>query len=346
MSNNNKLNQQNHQDPASKTNLQEQQPKLKRIKTRTTIVEHREDEDLVYEQIKKSRFKQQRLPAWRPVPTILSIIIVFSIFGIVFLVLGIVLLVYSNKVKSVELDYTDCAVNSICDRTINIKEKIDGPVFVYYQLNGFFQNSRRYVKSKNIDQLQGNEISDTEDCSPAIYNKDMDLGDKKAIDGTSELVPDEVAIPCGLMAKTFFNDTYTFSINGVQLEVKETDITFEKDRDLFKKNYSKDKQWIDLTNEHFLVWMRPSGLPNPKKLWGRIERDIESGDEIKVNIESKYNVDIYKGKKKIILSNATKFGGKNTFLAISYIVVGALSLISAVVFPIGYKLQQEKEKNA
>ena len=57
MSNNNKLNQQNHQDPASKTNLQEQQPKLKRIKTRTTIVGHREDEDLVYEQIKNSRFK-------------------------------------------------------------------------------------------------------------------------------------------------------------------------------------------------------------------------------------------------------------------------------------------------
>ena len=343
MSNN--INQQNHQDAASKTNLQDQQPKLKRIKTRTTIVEHREDEDLVYEQIKNSRFKQQRLPAWRPVPTILSIIIVFSIFGIVFLVLGIVLLVYSNKVKSVELDYTDCGLNPSCDKTININEKIDGPVFVYYQLNGFFQNSRRYVKSKNIDQLQGNEISDKEDCSPAIYNKDMDLGDKKAIDQTSDLVPDEVAIPCGLMAKTFFNDTYTFTINNDPLTVEETDITFEKDRDLFKKNYAKDKQWIDLTDEHFLVWMRPSGLPNPKKLWGRIERDLESGTKIDINIQSNYNVDIYKGKKKIILSNATKFGGKNKFLAISYIVVGALSLISAVVFPIGYKFQQEKEKN-
>ena len=343
MSNN--INQQNHQDAASKTNLQDQQPKLKRIKTRTTIVEHREDEDLVYEQIKNSRFKQQRLPAWRPVPTILSIIIVFSIFGIVFLVLGIVLLVYSNKVKSVELDYTDCAVNTNCDKTININEKIDGPVFDYYQLNGFFQNSRRYVKSKNIDQLQGNEISDKEDCSPAIYNKDMDLGDKKAIDQTSDLVPDEVAIPCGLMAKTFFNDTYTFTINNDPLTVEETDITFEKDRDLFKKNYAKDKQWIDLTDEHFLVWMRPSGLQNPKKLWGRIERDLESGTKIDINIQSNYNVDIYKGKKKIILSNATKFGGKNKFLAISYIVVGALSLISAVVFPIGYKFQQEKEKN-
>ena len=53
-----------------------------------------------------------------------------------------------------------------------------------------------------------------------------------------------------------------------------------------------------------------------------------------------------KEKKKIILSNATKFGGKNKFLSISYIVVGVLSLISAIVFPIGYKFKQEKEKNA
>jgi preprotein translocase subunit SecG len=339
-SNNNNL---NHQEAANKTNLQEQ-PKLKRIKTRTTIVEHREDEDLVYEKIKNSRFKQQRLPAWRPVPTILSIIIIFSIFGIVFLVLGIVLLIYSNKVKSVELDYTDCGITQNCIRQINIDEKIDGPVFVYYQLNGFFQNSRRYVKSKNIDQLQGNEISDKEDCSPAVYNKDMDLGDKTAMDG-SDLVPDAVAIPCGLMAKTFFNDTYSFSINGENLYVNEKDITFEKDRDLFKKNPSMNLQWIDLTDEHFLVWMRPSGLPNPKKLWGRIEKDLESGTKIDVTIESNYNVGIYEGKKKIILSNATKFGGKNKFLAVSYIVVGALSLICAIVFPIGYKIQQEKEKN-
>ena len=346
MSNNNPLgNNINNQDPGSHSNLQDQQPKLKRIKTRTTIVERKEDEDLVYEKIKNSRFKQQRLPAWRPVPTILSIIIVFSIFGIVFVILGIVLLVYSNKVKQVELDYTDCGTDPTCSREIKIDEKIDGPVFVYYQLIGFFQNSRRYVKSKNIDQLQGNEISDNEDCSPAVYNKDMDLGGKKSLLNT-DLIPSNVAVPCGLMAKTFFNDTYNFFINGAKLIVDETDITFEKDRDLFKKNYDESLQWIDLTNEHFLVWMRPSGLPNPKKLWGRIEQDLESGTKIEVEITNNYNVDIYKGKKKIILSNATKFGGKNKFLAVSYIVVGALSLVSAIIFPVGYKLQLDKEKNA
>jgi len=336
------INQNFHQEAGSLTNLKEQQ-KVKRLRSRTTVVENRDDEDLVYERIKDSAFKQQRLPAWRPVPTILSLVIVLLIFGIVFIVLGIILLVYSNKIKSVELDYTNCGNVSFCSKTINISETIEGPVFVYYQLNGFFQNSRRYVKSKNIKQLQGDEISDKDDCSPVIYNKDMDLGDKQSLNNTS-LSPNDVAIPCGLMAKTFFNDSYAFSINGTELFVNETGIAFGKDRDLFKKNYNMDKQWMDLTNEHFIVWMRPSGLPNPKKLWGRIDQDLESGTQIEVIINNNYNVNFYDGKKKIILSNANKFGGKNKVLGISYIIVGGISLVFAILFPIGYKLQLGKEK--
>ena len=311
------LNQKNYQEAESLSNLKEHQ-KVKRLRSRTTMVENRDDEDLVYERIKDSAFKQQRLPAWRPVPTILSLVIVLSLFGIVFIILGIVLLVYSNKIKSVELDYTDCGNVTFCSKTMNIK-------------------------SKNIKQLQGDEISEKDDCSPVIYNKDMDLGDKVSLNNTS-LSPNDVAIPCGLMAKTFFNDTYTFSINGTQLLVNETGIAFAKDRDLFKKNYNMNKQWMDLTNEHFIVWMRPSGLPNPKKLWGRIEQDLESGTQIDVVINNNYNVDFYEGKKKIILSNANKFGGKNKVLGISYIIVGGISLVFAILFPIGYKFQLGKEK--
>ena len=333
----------NPQEAASRSNLADQ-PKLKRIKTRTTIVEHREDEDLVYEKVKNSRFKQQRLPAWRPVPTIMSVIIVFSVFGIVFIILGIILLVYSNKVKSVEIEYQDCGVSTSCQKVLRLDKDIDEPVFIYYQLDGFFQNSRRYVKSKNMDQLQGDKISDEDDCKPAVKNSEMDFGDIKSING-KDLVPGNVAIPCGLMAKTFFNDTYQFSINNERISVNETDITFAKDRDLYKKNPSPDNQWHDLTDEHFIVWMRPSGLPNPKKLWGRINRDLKNGDLITIDIQSNYNVSIYEGKKKIVLSNATKFGGKNKFLGISYIVVGVLIILCAIIFPIGYKFQQEKEKN-
>ena len=39
------------------------------------------------------------------------------------------------------------------------------------------------------------------------------------------------------------------------------------------------------------------------------------------------------------------FGGKNKFLGISYIVVGALSILCAIIFPVGYKFQMQKEKD-
>jgi len=339
------LQNQNIPEPQSKSNLAEQS-KLKKIKTKQTMsAEPLNDEDLVYERVKQSRFKQQNLPAWRPVPTILSIVIVFAIFGILFIILGIVLLIYSNKVKSAEIEYTDCTLGQICNKQLTLENDIDSPVFVYYQLNGFFQNSRRYVKSKETDQLTGDDISVHDECEPAEKNKEMGFSPSQtALDG-SALDPEAYAVPCGLMAKTFFNDTFSFSIGSTDLTVDETNIAFDKDKKLYDENPDRSKQWMDMTNEHFLVWMRPSGLPNPKKLWGRIDRDLKQGEKIDIAIDNHYVVSHYKGKKKIVLSNATKFGGKNKFLGISYIVVGAISIICAIVFPIGYKFQQNKEKN-
>ena len=339
------LQNQNINEPQSKSNLAEQS-KLKKIKTKQTMsAEPLNDEDLVYERVKQSRFKQQNLPAWRPVPTILSIVIVFAIFGILFIILGIVLLIYSNKVKSAEIEYTDCTLGQICNKQLTLENDIDSPVFVYYQLNGFFQNSRRYVKSKETDQLTGDDISVHDECEPAEKNKEMGFSPSQtALDG-SALDPEAYAVPCGLMAKTFFNDTFSFSIGSTDLTVDETNIAFDKDKKLYDENPDRSKQWMDMTNEHFLVWMRPSGLPNPKKLWGRIDRDLKQGEKIDIVINNNYDVSHYKGKKKIVLSNATKFGGKNKFLGISYIVVGALSILCAIIFPIGYRFQMQKEKD-
>lgn len=57
------------------------------------------------EKLKASRFKQQMLPAWRPVPSFGSTMIIFAIFGIVFLLLGIALYVMSDKIQEVSKQY-------------------------------------------------------------------------------------------------------------------------------------------------------------------------------------------------------------------------------------------------
>ncbi len=48
--------------------------------------------------LKASKFKQQTLPAWRPVPTAMSTMLTFTFFAIFFLVVGAILFVKSGEI--------------------------------------------------------------------------------------------------------------------------------------------------------------------------------------------------------------------------------------------------------
>lgn len=322
------------------------------------------NQDEVYENLKASRFKQQKLPAWRPVPTITSTTITFVSFGIVFIIIGIIVLVYSGKIVEIKTRYdSECSgIGEDCKVTIKVNKKMDEPVMMYYQLKNFYQNHRRYVKSKSDEQLNGkfqtlSQIKSSDSCSPVETNEEMDK--EFAIDGT-KLDPKEVATPCGLIAKSFFNDTFAIKYKGSdntkdeEVVIDETNIAWEADKklkydnienpkDKNDKEYYKSVQWIDMKDEHFIVWMRPAGLPNFRKLWGRIRKDLEPGN-YEVTIKNNYDVSTFDGEKYIVLSTANAFGGKNKFLGISYIVVGGICIILAIVFLIGYQIHQRKEK--
>ena len=314
-----------------------------------------EPENEEYEKLKNSKFKQQKLPGWRPVPTITSTTIIFLGFGAAFIVLGIIILIFSNKIEEVSYRYDEvCKGKSECQITLKIKNYMEKDIMVYYQLNGFYQNHRRYVKSKSDDQLNGKDITyeamkDSQDCDPVITNKDME----KTISITNkELQEKDVAIPCGLIAKSFFNDNYKKwellskfedDKNDI-INVNESNIAWKADKELKYKNVNLDKQWIDMTNEHFIVWMRPAGLPNFRKLWGRINRNLDAGSDIRVTIDNNFDISSFNGEKYLILSTVNAFGGKNSFLGISYIVLGAISIILAIIFIIGYNLHSKKEK--
>ena len=45
-----------------------------------------------------------------------------------------------------------------------------------------------------------------------------------------------------------------------------------------------NRQWLDMTDEHFMVWMRPAPFPNFTKLYGRINEDLEAGTQLTIYI--------------------------------------------------------------
>ena len=321
-----------------------------------------EVENEEYEKLKNSKFKQQKLPGWRPVPTITSTTIIFFCFGGVFIVLGIIILIFSNKIEEVSYRYDEECDKQIknninggkCIIELEIKKDMKRKVMIYYQLNGFYQNHRRYVKSKSDEQLHGTYIDltkmkDSQDCDPAITNADMNK--EWNYNHTIRLNPEDVAIPCGLIAKSYFNDDFKdWEIVDNFNEIITTftpncnDIAWKADKELKYKNVDLSKQWINMTDEHFIVWMRPAGLPNFRKLWGRIDSiDLKAGNRVRVTIDDNFNVTSFSGEKYLILSTVNVFGGKNSFLGISYIVLGGISIILAVVFIIGYNINKKNK---
>jgi hypothetical protein len=99
-----------------------------------------------------------------------------------------------------------------------------------------------------------------------------------------------------------------------------------------------------MEDEHFIVWMRTAGLPNFRKLWGRIESDVLPGN-YQMDIVNLYDVSLFEGKKTFVLSTTNALGGKNYFLSICYLVVGSLCIVFAVIFFIAFMRKRNSKRN-
>lgn len=287
---------------------------------------------------------------WRPVPTILSTTLCFIITGVIFLIVGSILIYMTSQIKEFVIRYdnlsqcdtalrdTSSTPNKTCMIEINLEETFYPPVMVYFQLENFYQDHRRYIKSKSLQQLRGEILTVSQikdDCDPITTWKD--LGGRKTILG-DYLNETQPANPCGLIAKSLFNDTYGFTKGSTPIFINETNIAWDSDKKGRFKNSPnwKEVQWTDVENEHFMVWMRPAGLPDFRKLWGRITTKLDPGT-YKLYIENNYPVDSFGGKKSFVISTVNVLGGKNNFLGIAYLVVGCICLIMALLFWVGYK---------
>ena len=91
--------------------------------------------------------------------------------------------------------------------------------------------------------------------------------------------------------------------NSTRITINETNIAWASDKQLKYKlpqdpnnpnnmTYYQSIQWINVTDEHFMVWMRPAGLPNFRKLWGRIPESLISGMTYNITITNSNYIDL------------------------------------------------------
>ena len=277
--------------------------------------------------------------------------------SLVFVVSGI--LFVTNSPTQHIIDYTQCDSNgnttrpeyiqntdtkyTQCDLTFTIEKDLQD-VLIYYQLNNFYQNHRKYVKSKSDDQILGTAISGDAaeaSCTPLGKNKEG-----------------KIYYPCGLIANSQFDDIIVSLVddkNNTQSLI-DTGLSWSSDKDRYKKTkhspedivppprwqykykdgkYSADTLFDIEKNEDLQVWMRVAPFSSFNKLWRRVDKLSAGKYTLKVN--NHFDILQYGGQKKVVITNASVLGD-STYLGYMYVGTGVVCMILGLSFLIKHQM--------
>ena len=111
----------------------------------------------LYENYKQSKFRQQKMDGWRPMPTISCVTIIFVSIGVFFILMGIIMLILIAQIYEIKKRYDDecyfVGSGNKCYIELSIKKNMKGPIWIFYQIDGITQN---FTNPENFKVKQNN----------------------------------------------------------------------------------------------------------------------------------------------------------------------------------------------
>lgn len=165
------------------------------------------------------------LKSWQPVHTANQMIIIFILLGSILVIIGSILTAINSQIqeKSVRFDQncTDNVDKRTCQIDFTLEEVIDSSkIFLFYEFIDYYQNHKRYVNSKSLQQLAGDLIgfNDVDQvCDPDQRFTDLKQIHKKKTHLNQILDKNAkeklTANPCGIIANSFFYSNINTIIN-------------------------------------------------------------------------------------------------------------------------------------
>ncbi len=254
--------------------------------------------------------------------------------------------------------------------SFEIPEDLRPTVSFYYYLENFYQNHRRYVASFNAKQLLGDAVDgatiNSSTCDQVSHDP---LGSGK------------IVYPCGLVANSMFNDTFSSprflnppanetgdaSKNPEPVPYKmanNTGIAWPGLRDLYGNTTYKLDQIVpppnwekrykfgytdvspppDVKNwEHFQNWMMLAASPNFYKLYQRNDKDVMRAGNYEIDIVDNFEVTKYNGRKSFVITTVSTMGSRNIWPGIIFLVVGGICLLLDVYFILSFFLWKPRK---
>lgn len=237
-----------------------------------------------------SRMMQQQMRMWEPVLTLgWSIGICFTIAALC-IALGVAIVYTSTTLTTLRVVYdgdegyavqpdgnisqfNNCRLDSPADAnsfhanhtcfvSMTLPNDVQSPVRVFYELDRYYQNHRRFVSSmiraQFTDEWRPNAGWSMLECPPmkSVVSELCTVGDCESPDDAKQ----RDFFPCGIVANTLFNDIFWLHEGTLPSGEKltRTDLVSKGIGRIYAAHNNKNPTWDLSTDTYLPVWLNPN----------------------------------------------------------------------------------------